>query len=116
MEQLRLGLLLRARPQLVEDFAQELEGIPAGVRQEADLVPFGLQALDQRPRERRLAASILARQHRAALALAHGVDHPDQRFLVLRREVEELRVRRVVEWRFTHTPIRFVHDAMVTSS
>jgi hypothetical protein len=109
VQQLGLVLLRRLVAELVEDLAHEVHRGPAGIRQQADLVALGLQPLDQRARQRGLAAAVLADEHAAALAVAHGVDEADQRFLVLGRQVKEFRIRRVVEGGFTELPVRLVH-------
>jgi hypothetical protein len=109
VQQLRLVLLRRLLAELVEDLAQEVDRGPARVRQQADLVALGLQPLDEGARQRGLAAAVLADEHAAALAVTHGVDEPDQRLLVLGRQVEKFRIRRVVEGGFTELPVRLVH-------
>src|SRR5213594_1169315 len=109
VEERGLGVRLRLDAELVEDLAEEVQGVPARVREQADLVALGLEALDERARERRLATTVLTGEHPAALAVADRVDEAHQRLLVLGRQVEELRVRRVVERRFAELPVRFVH-------
>jgi hypothetical protein len=111
VEQLGLALLTRFDAELVERLSQEVGGVPARVGQQTDLVPLGLQPLDQRARERGLAAAVLARQHAAALPVAHGVHEAHERLLVLGRQVEELRIRRVVEGRLAQLPVGLVHEA-----
>src|SRR6058998_1114211 len=113
VEQLGLARLLRLDAQLVERLAQEVGGVPARVGQQADLVALGLQPLDQRARERGLAAAVLAGEHPAALPVAHGVHEADECLLVLRRQIEELRVRGVVEGRLAQLPVGFVHGLLV---
>src|SRR5437762_669767 len=110
VEELRLVLLRRLDAELVEDLAEEVRGVPARVGEQTDLVVLGLEPLDERARERRLAAAVLAGEHPAALAVADRVDEAHQRLLVLGREVEEFRVRRVVERRLGELPVGFVHD------
>ena len=115
MEQVGLRRTLRLDAELVEHFAQEIGRGPARVGQQPDLVALGFHALDERPRERRLAAAVLAGQQGAALPLAHRVHETDQGLVVLRRQIEELRVRRVVEGLLFEAPVRFVHGAICGS-
>src|SRR4030095_7706024 len=92
MRELGLARLLALDTQLVEPLAQEIDRRPARIREEPDLVALRLEPLDERAGERGLGAAVLGSEHPAALAVAHGVDQPDQRLLVLGREVEEFRV------------------------
>jgi len=73
----------RLLAELIERLTQEVDGPPVGVGEQADLVPLGLQALDQRARERGLAAAVLAGEHPAALAMPHGVDETHERLAFL---------------------------------
>src|SRR5207245_5290823 len=90
-EERGLGVRLRLDAELVEGLAEEVQGVPARVREQADLVALGLEALDERARERRLATTVLTGEHPAALAVADRGDEAHQRLLVLGRQVEELR-------------------------
>src|SRR5262249_8758993 len=108
-----LRRLARLDAQLVEGLAQEVDGRPARIRQQSDLVALGLEPLDERARQRRLAAAVLAREHPAALTVTHRVHEAHERFLVLRRQVEEFGVRRVVEGRLAQLPVRFVHRYLI---
>src|SRR5437879_404565 len=85
VQQLGLARLLRLDPQLVEHLAQKIDRRPARIGEKADLVALGLEALDERARQGRLAAAVLPGEHPAALAVAHRVDQADQRLLVLGR-------------------------------
>src|SRR5262245_7435737 len=113
MQELRLARLLRLDSQLVEDFSQEVDRGPARVGEKPDLVALGLEPLDEGARQGGLAAAVLAREHPAALAVAHHVDETDERLLVLGRQIEKLRVRRVVEGRLGELPVRFVHGQLL---
>ncbi len=115
VEELRLGALGRLHAELVEHLPEEVDGVPPGVREQPDLVALGLQPLDERPRQRGLAAPVLAGEHPAALAVADRVDEADERLLVLRRQVEEPGIRRVVEGRLGELPVGLVHASRVRS-
>src|SRR5207245_6884534 len=89
MQQLGLARLLGLDAQLVEHLTQEIDGGPARIREQPDLVALGLETLDERARQRGLSAAVLAGEHPAALTVAYRVDQPDQRLLVLGRQRSE---------------------------
>jgi len=92
VQELVLGVRGRLEAELVEDLADELDGLEHGVRDEPHAVVLLGEVPDERPRQGRLAAAHVPREQRGALAPLDGVDEAGHRLAPVPRVVDELQV------------------------
>ena len=93
VQQIVLGVRRRVEAELVEDLADELDGLEHGVRDETHVIFLLGEVLDESAGKRRLSATHVPREQRGPLAAHDGVRQAGHRLAVVPRVVDELQVR-----------------------